>query len=134
MCSHISLMLSSQILGSSTLSLTVSEVLKRPAKNTQQSLEFNLHLAEEMLDSSSFDDSSEDSEEEYQPPSKTRIPQREPSVCRLGARHMPAMMNMKHAERCRNKGCNCKTYVRCTKRKMFLCITKQKLCYQDYHR
>lgn len=52
-----------------------SKVLNRPANNTQQYLDFKLHLAEELLDSLSFDDSSEDSEEEYQPPIKTRIPQ-----------------------------------------------------------
>lgn len=110
-----------------------SKALNRPAKNTQQYLDFKLHLAEELLDSSSFDDSSEDSEEEYQPPTKMRIPQPEPSVRRLGARHMPEMMDIKHAERCRNKGCNGKTYIRCTKCKMFLCITKKKTCFQDYH-
>lgn len=86
-----------------------SKALNRPARNTQQYLDFKLHLAEELLDSPSFDDSSEDSEEDYQPPTKTRIPQPEPSVRRLGARHMPEMMDIKHAERCRNKGCNGKT-------------------------
>lgn len=110
-----------------------SKALNRPAKNTQQYLDFKLHLAEELLDSPSFDDSSEDSEEEYQPPTKTRIPQPEPSVRRLGARHMPEMMDIKHAERCRNKGCNGKTYIRCTKCKMFLCVTKKKTCFQDCH-
>ncbi|XP_027137478.1 piggyBac transposable element-derived protein 3-like [Larimichthys crocea] len=110
-----------------------SKVLNRPAKNTQQYLDFKLHLAEELLDSLAFDDSSEDSEDEYQPPTKKRIPQPEPSVRRLGARHMPEMMDIKHAERCRNKGCNGKTYMRCTKCKMFLCITKKKSCFQDYH-
>ncbi|XP_043953092.1 piggyBac transposable element-derived protein 3-like isoform X3 [Gambusia affinis] len=111
-----------------------SKAINRSSKNTQQYLDFKLHLAEELLDSPSFDDSSEDSEEEYQPPTKTRIPQPEPSVRRLGARHMPEMVDIKHAERCRNKGCNGKTYMRCTKCKMFLCITKRKTCFQDYHR
>uniref|UniRef100_A0A3B3B5P4 Si:ch211-255f4.7 n=1 Tax=Oryzias melastigma TaxID=30732 RepID=A0A3B3B5P4_ORYME len=103
--------------------------------NTQQYLDFKLHLAEELMDSPSFDDSSEseDSEEEYQPPTKTRTPQPEPSVRRLGARHMPEMMDIKHAERCRNKGCNGKTYIRCSKCKMFLCVTKKKACFKDYH-
>ncbi|CAJ1081222.1 piggyBac transposable element-derived protein 3-like isoform X2 [Xyrichtys novacula] len=110
-----------------------SKVLNRPAKNTQQYLDFKLHLAEELMDSASFEDSSEDSEEEYQPPAKTRLPQPEPSVRRLGSRHMPEMMDIKHAVRCRNKGCNGKTFIRCTKCKMFLCITKQKTCFKDYH-
>uniref|UniRef100_M4AIW5 Si:ch211-255f4.7 n=1 Tax=Xiphophorus maculatus TaxID=8083 RepID=M4AIW5_XIPMA len=76
------------------------------------------YKSDKLLDSPSFDDSSED----------------KPSVRRLGARHMPEMVDIKHAERCRNKGCNGKTYMRCTKCKMFLCITKRKTCFQDYHR
>ncbi|KAK0131303.1 PiggyBac transposable element-derived protein 3 [Merluccius polli] len=111
-----------------------SRVLNRLAKNTQQYLDFKLHLAEELLESPELDDSSEDSEEEYEPPTKMRIPQPEPSVRRLGATHMPEMMDIKHAERCRNKGCKSKTYMRCTKCKMFLWITKKRNCFLDYHR
>uniref|UniRef100_A0A3B3C0R0 Si:ch211-255f4.7 n=1 Tax=Oryzias melastigma TaxID=30732 RepID=A0A3B3C0R0_ORYME len=94
-----------------------SKALNRPAKNTQQYLDFKLHLAEELMDSPSFDDSSEREDK--------------PSVRRLGARHMPEKMDIK--ERCRNKGCNGKTYIRCSKCKMFLCITKKKACFKDYH-
>lgn len=111
-----------------------SKALNRPVKNTQQYLDFKLHLAEELLESPELDDSSEDSEEEYELPTKMRIPQPEPSVRRLGAKHMPEMVDIKHAERCRNKGCRSKTYMRCTKCKMFLCITKKRKCFQDYHR
>ncbi|KAE8278218.1 hypothetical protein D5F01_LYC23708 [Larimichthys crocea] len=68
-----------------------SKVLNRPAKNTQQYLDFKLHLGEELLDSPPLDE----------PPTKTRIPQPEPSVRRLEARHMPDMMDIKHAERYR---------------------------------
>eukprot|EP00064_Thunnus_orientalis_P023460 superscaffoldBa00008893_g23703 len=82
-----------------------SKALNRPAKNTEQYLDFKLHLAEELSDSPEHDDSSEDSEEEYEPPTKMWIPQPEPSVRRLGAMHMLEMVDIKHAERCRNKGC-----------------------------
>ncbi|CAG5993253.1 unnamed protein product [Menidia menidia] len=88
-----------------------STALNRTAKNTERYLDLKLHLAEEPMESPAFDDSSEDSEEEYRPPSKTRIPQPEPSVRRVGAIHMPEMMDIKHAERCRIKGCNDKTYM-----------------------
>uniref|UniRef100_A0A672MU32 Si:ch211-255f4.7 n=1 Tax=Sinocyclocheilus grahami TaxID=75366 RepID=A0A672MU32_SINGR len=88
-----------------------SKALNKPAKNTKH----------------------EKSEEEYEPPTKMRIPQPEPSVRRLGATHMPEMVDINHAERCRNKGCKSKTYMKCTKCKMFLCITKKRKCFQEYH-
>ncbi|CAB1327161.1 unnamed protein product [Coregonus sp. 'balchen'] len=66
-----------------------------------------------LLESPELENSCEESEYEYEPPSKMRIPQPEPSVRRLGAMHMPEMMDTKHAERCRNKGCKSKTYMRC---------------------
>ncbi|KAL6462745.1 hypothetical protein MHYP_G00291670 [Metynnis hypsauchen] len=112
-----------------------SKVLNRPAKETEQYLDFKLHLAEELLDLPELDNSaSEESEEEYEPPVKMRIPQPESSVRKYGAMHMPEMVDCKHAERCRNKGCKSKTYMRCTKCKMFLCITKRRNCFLDYHR
>ncbi|XP_063742520.1 piggyBac transposable element-derived protein 3-like [Eleginops maclovinus] len=113
-----------------------SNALKRPVKNTEQYLDFKLHLAEELLDSPELDGDSEDSEdgEDYEPPTKVRIQQPEPSVRKVGAVHMPEMMDIKHAERCRNKGCKGKTYMRCTKCKMFLCITKKRNCFLKYHR
>ncbi|KAK9529947.1 hypothetical protein VZT92_011493 [Zoarces viviparus] len=61
-------------------------------------------------------------------------PRKKKPMSRLGARHMPEMMDTNHAERCRNKGCRSKTYMRCTKCKMFLCITKKRKCVQDYQR
>ncbi|CAB1338832.1 unnamed protein product [Coregonus sp. 'balchen'] len=110
-----------------------SKALHRPSKNTHQYLDFKLLLAEELLESPELENSCEESEDEYEPPSKMRIPQPEPSVRRLGAMHMPEMIDTKHAERCRNKGCKSKTYIRCTKCKMFLCITKKRNCFQDFH-
>lgn len=106
-----------------------SKALNKPAKNTKQYLDFKLHLA----DCPELDDSSEKSEEVYEPPTKMRIPQPKPSVRRLGATHMPEMVDINHAERCRNKGCKSKRYMRCTKCKMFLCITKKRKCFQEYH-
>lgn len=91
-----------------------SKALHRSSKNTHQYLDFKLVLAEELLESPELDNSCEESEDEYEPPSKMRIPQPEPSVRRLGAMHMPEMMDTKHAERCRNKGCKSKTYMRCS--------------------
>ncbi|KAJ8410212.1 hypothetical protein AAFF_G00201930 [Aldrovandia affinis] len=112
-----------------------STALNRPAKNTEQYLDFKLHLAEELLNYLDLDDGddSEESGEEYEPPMKMRVPQPEPSVRKYGARHMPEMVDCKHAERCRNQGCKGKPFMRCTRCKMFLCITKKRNCFQEYH-
>lgn len=47
--------------------------------------------------------------------------------------HMPEMVDIKHAERCRKMGYESKTYMRYTKGKMFLCITKNRTCFLDNH-
>jgi len=71
-----------------------SKVLNRPAKKPQQYLDFKLHLAEDLLNCpEQLDDSCEDSEEEYAPPTRMRIQQPEPSVRGLGARHTSEMMD-----------------------------------------
>ncbi|KAL6463742.1 hypothetical protein MHYP_G00281330 [Metynnis hypsauchen] len=70
-----------------------SKVLNRPAKETEQYLDFKLHLAEELLDLPElYNSASEESEEEYEPPVKMRIPQPESSVRKYGAMHMPEMI------------------------------------------
>ncbi|XP_076605322.1 uncharacterized protein LOC143331991 isoform X2 [Chaetodon auriga] len=79
-------------------------------------------------------DNSEESEEEYEPPIKKRIPQPEAWLRKYGARHMAEMVDCNHAERCRNQGCKGKTYMRCISCKMFLCITKKRNCFLEYHR
>lgn len=117
-----------------------SIVLNRSAKNTEQFLDFKLHLANELLnylepdDTDKRVDDSEESEEEYEPTIKKRIPQPEESLRKYGARHMPEMVDCNHAERCRNHGCKGKTYMRCISCKMFLCITKKRNCFLEYHR
>lgn len=42
---------------------------------------------------------------------KNRIPQPDPLVHSLRVKHMPQMMDIKHAERCRNMDCSGKTYM-----------------------
>ncbi|TNN64834.1 hypothetical protein EYF80_024925 [Liparis tanakae] len=74
-----------------------SKALHRPAKKTQQYLGFKMQLAEDLLDCpEQLDDSSEDSEEEYAPPTRMRILQPEKSVRGRGARHTSEMMDIKH--------------------------------------
>ncbi|KAJ8417458.1 hypothetical protein AAFF_G00286850 [Aldrovandia affinis] len=58
-----------------------SKALNRPAKDTQQYLEFKLHLAEELMDKTKPENSTCE-EEEYEPAMKMRIPQPEKSFHR----------------------------------------------------
>ena len=109
------------------------KALNIAVKDTEQYLDFRLHLAEELLDRSE-DDGGSDNSLGYEPPTQRRLPQPERSVRRRGAVHMPEMMDVKHAQRCRKKGCKSKTYMRCTKCKMYLCIAKKRNCFKDYHR
>lgn len=116
-----------------------SKVLEQPEKQTKQYLDFKLDLAEELMacdnQYSEKESSDDDDSDEYvaPPPNKRRmwIPQPEKAMRRKGASHMPEMVDQKSAERYRNcqKG---KTFIRCLKCKMHLCLTKKKNCFKKY--
>ncbi|XP_061832380.1 coiled-coil domain-containing protein 124-like isoform X1 [Nerophis lumbriciformis] len=110
-------------------------------QNAQQPLELKAQrkpqddVIVKVLDDTDFINlSNEESEEEYEPPIKKRIPQPEAWFRKFGAMHMPEMVDCSHAERCRNQGCKSKTYMRCISCRMFLCITKKRNCFLEYHR
>ncbi|XP_061884060.1 coiled-coil domain-containing protein 124-B-like isoform X2 [Entelurus aequoreus] len=111
-------------------------------QNAQQPLELKAQQRKpqedvivKVLDDTDFINlSNEESEEEYEPPIKKRIPQPEAWFRKFGAMHMPEMVDCSHAERCRNQGCKSKTYMRCISCRMFLCITKKRNCFLEYHR
>lgn len=109
-----------------------------PAKKTSQYLEFKILLAEELItqgQTGQGDQSSESdtSDEEFTPEIKKRKPQPDESIRKYGAVHLPEMVNNPSPSRCRMPGCNSKTYVRCVKCQMFLCVSKKSKCFIKYH-
>ncbi|XP_048860909.1 piggyBac transposable element-derived protein 3-like [Brienomyrus brachyistius] len=114
----------------------------RLEKDRLQYLEFKLLLAEDLIaqaqcgQGQEFDEVVSDvsTDDEYIPPKRRSVePQPNDSLKKYGAIHMPKMVEAAHASRCRRAGCNGKTYVKCTKCNMFLCIAKGKNCFLAYH-
>ncbi|XP_035259726.1 dual specificity mitogen-activated protein kinase kinase 4b isoform X2 [Anguilla anguilla] len=113
----------------------------RARKETIQYLDFKLLLAEEMItqaqsgESHQIDEVMSSDDEEYTPPSKRRHVQPQPadSVRMYGSVHLPKMVEAANASRCRRPGCNGKTFVKCVKCNMFLCVSKKKDCFLEYH-
>ena len=109
-----------------------------PAKKTSQYLEFKILLAEELItqgQTGKRDDNSESetSDQEFSPERKKRKPQPDESIRKYGAIHLPEMVNNPSPSRCRMPGCKSKTYVRCIKCQMFLCVSKKSHCFLRYH-
>ncbi|XP_063074791.1 uncharacterized protein LOC134465189 isoform X3 [Engraulis encrasicolus] len=81
------------------------------------------------------DDAESTVNEEYIATKKRRLvePQPNEDVRKYGALHLPKMVTALNASRCRRKGCNGKTYVKCMTCNMFLCVSKAKNCFFLYH-
>ncbi|XP_061564106.1 piggyBac transposable element-derived protein 3-like [Cololabis saira] len=121
----------------------------RPAKERMQYFDFKLLLAEEMLSQAQGGADSEDEEvssgeedevstwgdEENIPKKKRRSvkPQPNKEVKKYGALHLPKMVETANSSRCRREGCKGKTFVKCVKCNMFLCVSKAKNCFLMYH-
>ena len=113
-----------------------SQALQRPAKNTSQYLEFKILLAEELITQGQTCQQEQTSDEELSPEIKKRKPHPDERIRKYGATHLPEMVNNPSPSRCRMPGCNSKTFVRCVKCQMFLCVSKKSQCfirYQSYH-
>lgn len=113
-----------------------SQALQRAAKNTSQYLEFKLLLAEELITQGQTcqKDLNVSSDEEFSLEIKKRKPHPDETVRKYGAVHLPEMVNSPRPFRCRMPGCNSKTYVRCVKCQMFLCVSKKSQCFLRYHK
>ncbi|KAM8743645.1 piggyBac transposable element-derived protein 3-like isoform 2-T2 [Acanthopagrus schlegelii] len=55
------------------------------------------------------------------------------SVRRRANAHLPEMVGLKNAMRCRQPGCTGRTRVRCVTCKVFLCLQTERNCYSAFH-
>ncbi|KAL2096025.1 hypothetical protein ACEWY4_008173 [Coilia grayii] len=112
-----------------------SQALKRPAKRTAQYLDFKLLLAEELISQaqSQQQGDTDSSDEEFSPVPKKRKAHPDESVRKYGAIHLPEMADLQNASRCRMPGCRRRTYIRCIRCDMFLCVNKKSDCFIRYH-
>ncbi|XP_071378489.1 uncharacterized protein [Centroberyx affinis] len=55
------------------------------------------------------------------------------SVRTTSAAHLPEMVNLKNAMRCREKGCSGKSRVRCVACNVFLCLQTERNCFAAFH-
>ena len=122
------------------------QVSGKPEKERLQYFDFKLLLAEELIAqaqggqqaanvSSDDDDEVSSNDKDYAPPKKRRSVEHQPdnSVKKHGALHLPMMGEATNSSRCRRDGCKDKTFVKCIKCNMFLCVSKTKNCFLLYH-
>ncbi len=95
-------------------------------------LDFKLLLGEDLITRAQAGVTS-DSEDESTPPRQKWKPLPNAGLRHYGAIHLPEMVDETHASRCRRSGCKSKTYVMCTKCKVFLCVSKKGNCFLKYH-
>ncbi|KAI7790921.1 putative piggyBac transposable element-derived protein 3-like [Triplophysa rosa] len=112
-----------------------------PRNGIMQFLEFRMEVAKTFLaqHNNSQEDSTDLSEQEdntdHSEPKKKRFVKEVPhiSVRRRANAHLPQVVNLKNAARCRAKGCSGKTRVRCATCKVFLCLQTARNCYTVFH-
>ncbi|XP_049453042.1 piggyBac transposable element-derived protein 3 [Epinephelus fuscoguttatus] len=111
-----------------------------PKKSVMQFLEFRMEVARTVLaqhhSQESDADLSEVSEEEDNPKQGKKRPV--PTVPHVSVRrranaHLPEMISLKNAARCRAAGCTGRTRVRCVTCKVFLCLQTDRNCYTAFH-
>ncbi|XP_047430615.1 piggyBac transposable element-derived protein 3-like isoform X2 [Mugil cephalus] len=112
-----------------------------PKKCIMQFLEFRMEVAKTFLAQHNHvqEDIIHFSEQGYNTehlePEKKRFVKELPhiSVRRRANAHLPEVVNLKNAARCRAAGCSGKTRVRCATCKVFLCLQAARNCYTVFH-
>lgn len=106
--------------------------LKTARKDIQDSLAFRMDIGEKFLSATVQTDSSDS---DAPPPPTKRRKSKTPSEYRRfsGAKHLPAIDNVKNAVRCKNSGCSKKTKFHCISCDVHLCLVADRNCFQDYH-
>ncbi|XDV22524.1 hypothetical protein PO909_027405 [Leuciscus waleckii] len=98
-----------------------------PRKGIMQFLEFRMEVAKTFL--AQHNNAQEDKPEKKRPVKE--VPQI--SVRRRANAHLPEVVNLKNAARCRATGCSGKTQVRFVTCKVFLCLQAARNCYTVFH-
>ncbi|KAM4593218.1 piggyBac transposable element-derived protein 3 [Odontesthes bonariensis] len=109
-----------------------------PKTRPIQFLEFRMEVAQILLaqhHGADADLSTQSEEEEYSNRGVKRHTTQLPhvSVRRRANAHLPEMINLKNAMRCRLPGCTGRTRVRCVTCKVFLCLKTERNCYLTFH-
>ncbi|KAF3840286.1 hypothetical protein F7725_019003 [Dissostichus mawsoni] len=111
-----------------------------PKKSIMQFLEFRTEMATTLLaqhhgQGSDADLSEQSEEEDNSNQGKKRPVTAVPhvSVRRRANAHLPEMISLKNAARCRVAGCTGRTRVRCVTCKVFLCLQGDRNCYTAFH-
>jgi hypothetical protein len=113
-----------------------------PKKEILDLMQFKMEIAREWLSASVknkrplLNDSSSSSEDNPEPVRKVlnyRTPI--PSACKVKDKydHWPVVDDLKTARNCRKANCQSRTRVRCSKCKIYLCLTAKNTCFRDFH-
>jgi len=111
------------------------KINKLPKKKIKDLLQFRLEIGECLTMATPPPPTCQDTEEDGEPPIKIRPPAPIPGddVRLDGYHHWPRAMDLKAPLSCRYKGCTNRSTVMCTKCKTFLCMSKGKMCFENYH-
>ena len=109
-----------------------------PKKNIMQFLEFRMEVAMTFLaqqdnESSDFSEQEDDQDMSIQEKKRPVKPVPHASFRKKANAHLPEVVDLKNAARCRAKGCKGKTRVQCNTCKVFLCLQSNRNCYKAFH-
>jgi len=111
---------------------------KVPKKNIKDLLQFRLEIGECLTAATQPPPHSsyQKREEDEEPPKKKNplAPIPGDDIRLDGYHHWPRVMDLKAPLSCRQKGCTSRSKVICTKCITYLCISKGRTCFEDFHK